>query len=92
MGSERNADQDAISAGNATTKVRLDTMIYGIVSNPVQLGFVLLFFSLCFFVLPWLLNLSLHPYSQTENTALRILVLGKNRLYTNKRLNTSLFN
>lgn len=34
MGSERNADQDAISAGNAT-KVRLDTMIYGIVSNPV---------------------------------------------------------
>lgn len=48
MESERNADQDAISAGNAT-KVRLGTMIYGIVSNPVWLGFALLFSSLCFF-------------------------------------------
>jgi len=33
MGSESNADQDAISAGNA--KVKQDTKIYGIVSNPV---------------------------------------------------------
>jgi len=44
MGSESNADQDAISAGNA--KVKQDTKIYGIVSNPVWLGFALLFFPL----------------------------------------------
>lgn len=50
MGSERNADQDAISAVNAT-KVKLDTMIYGIVSNPVWLGIALLFFSPLFFFL-----------------------------------------
>lgn len=55
-GSERNADQDTISAGNATT-VKLDKIIYGIAS---RLGFALLFFfHLCFVVVVLLLLLLL---------------------------------